>query len=407
MLNQHFSSKNFMRLLTKQDIFRYEMGSGTDDYRAELDSVEEAIGKESFAFSDFSQKRMSHGNVITTKSIIDEFAIRKLNDNIKRVFSIKPTDRNSILPQIKVLLSEGGEFWLKKYDVAKFFESIPNEKALHLINSDHRLSYDSKRVLNKLFSNPNLTSKNGLPRGISLSSTISEIYMREFDRACRKLGSCYFYTRYVDDILMLFHEDPGNLSLESYLPEGLSFHPEKTLTLHHQQRGPVKTSDGSSSVTYLGYEFNFVSPNKDKSTKLEVGIAKKKIKKIKTRIILALADYCTTKNYSLLKARLTFLASNYNIGRDAARGKLYAGVYFNHLLIDKERHDDLSSIDRFLCQSICSKRGSLGRKLFPLLSMSERRELMRISLMQGYKNKIVRTFKPERLLEIKRVWAHV
>ncbi|WP_323614706.1 antiviral reverse transcriptase Drt3a [Pseudomonas putida] len=407
MLNQHFSSKNFMRLLTKQDIFRYEMGSGTDDYRAALNSVEEAIGKENFSFSEFGKKKMSHGDVITPKNIVDAFAIRKLNDNIKRVFSIKPTDRNSILPQIKILLSEGGEFWLKKYDVAKFFESIPVNKALEIINNDHRLSYESKRALDKLFTSQNLISKSGLPRGISLSSTISEIYMREFDRACRKLDNCYFYTRYVDDILMLFHEDPGNLSLESLLPQGLSFHPEKTLTLHHQQRGPVKTSDGKSSVTYLGYEFNFVTPNKDKATKLEVGIAKKKIKKIKTRIILALTDYCTTRNYLLLKARLTFLASNYNIGRDAARGKLYAGVHFNHLLIDKERHDDLNDIDKFLCQCICSKQGSLGRKLYPLLSMGERRELMRISLMQGYQNKIVRNFKPERLLEIKRIWAHV
>lgn len=407
MLNQHFSSKNFMRLLTRQDIFRYEMGKGTDAYRAELSKVEEAVGKENFSFANFQKKKMSHGEVISPSTMNDDFAIRKLNDNIKRIFSIKTTDRNSILPQIKVLLSEGGEFWLRKYDIARFYESIPVEDALNIVRIDHRLSYESKRVLDKLFSNPALAELSGLPRGISLSSTLSELYMRGFDASCRKLEKCYFYTRYVDDIFMLFHEDPGDLTSALKLPHGLKFQHSKTLELHHQHKGPVKTSDGGSNVTYLGYEFDFVSPNRDKATKLQVGIAAKKIRKIKTRIMLALFDYCRSENYPLLKSRLTFLASNYNIGKDSNRGKLYAGVHFNHMLIDTERHGDLTNIDTFLCRALCSSKGSLGRRLHPLLSASRRRELMKISLMQGYTKKIVRVFTPDHLLEIKRIWAHV
>lgn len=407
MLNQHFSSKNFMRLLTRQDIFRYNLGADSDEYRAKLATVEETIAKDGYKLSAFKRQKMAHGEVISPSNITDDFALRKLNDNIKRVFSVKTTDRNSVLPQIKVLLNEGGEFWLRKYDIAKFFESIPVGKSLDIIKSDPRLSYESKQILNKLFSNSSIIESTGLPRGISISSTLSELYMRKFDAECRKLDNCYFYTRYVDDIFMLFHEDPGDLTSALILPEGLTFQPTKTLELHHRQKGPVQTSDGGSSVTYLGYEFDFKSFNKDKPTKLQVGIAAKKIKKIKTRIMLTLFDYCRTKNYSLLKSRLTFLASNYNIGKDTARGKLYAGVHFNHLLIDKERHDDLKEIDTFLCRSLCSANGSLGQKLNPLLTAKERRELMKISLMQGFQEQIVRVFAPDHLLEIKRVWAHV
>ncbi|EKG41337.1 hypothetical protein Pav013_2686 [Pseudomonas syringae pv. avellanae str. ISPaVe013] len=407
MLNQHFSSKNFMRLLTRQDIFRYDMGSGTEDYRSKLNNVEATISKGDFAFSAFRKKVMAHGVVISPNNIVDDFALRKLNDNIKRVFSIKTTDRNSILPQIKVLLNEDGEFWLRKYDIAKFFESIPVNEVLDLVRNDYRLSYESKKILNNFFSNSMLATSKGLPRGISLSSTLSELYMREFDSTCRKLSDCYFYTRYVDDIFMLFHENPSSITSKLVLPKGLSFQPLKTLELHHQHKGPVKTNDGSSHVTYLGYEFDFTSANKDKPTKMQVGIASKKIKKIKTRIMLALFDFCQTKNYSLLKSRLTFIASNYNIGKDSSRGNLYAGVHFNHLLIDETRHTDLIGIDKFLCNAICSRKGSLGKKLHPLLSNTERRELMKISLMQGFQKKIVRVFTPEKLLEIKRVWAHV
>lgn len=407
MLNQHFSSKNFMRLLTRQDIFKYDMGAGGDDYRAKLATVEESISKSTYTFSDFKKNVMAHGEVFSPQNITDEFALRKLNDNIKRVFNIKTTDRNSILPQIKVLLAESCEFWLQKLDITKFFESIPRAKALDLAYKDHRLSFESKKILEKLFSNLELCKYAGLPRGISLSSTLSELYMREFDASCRSLPGCYFYTRYVDDIFMLFCEDPGDIAKNIYLPDGLSFHSKKCLSLHHSHRGPVSTSDGGSSVTYLGYEFNFLSESKDKPTTLQVGIATKKIKKIKTRIMLALFEFCKTKDFALLKSRLTFLASNYNIGKDPARGKLYAGVHFNHLLIDKERHCDLIGIDIFLQKALCSKSGSLGRRLWPLLSVNERRELLKISLMQGFQQKIVRPFKPEHLMEIKRVWGHV
>lgn len=57
MLNQHFSSKNFMRLLTRQDIFRFDMGAGGDDYRAKLVAVEESIAKSTYVFSDFRRKK--------------------------------------------------------------------------------------------------------------------------------------------------------------------------------------------------------------------------------------------------------------------------------------------------------------------------------------------------------------
>lgn len=407
MLNQHLSSKNFLRLLNKQDIFKYELGSGIEDFKDKFTAVEKELASEDFCFSGFKRKKMSHGIVLSPQNLTDEFALRKLNDNIKRVFNIKVTDRNSVLPQIKILMNEGVEFWIKKYDISKFFESIPAKKAVEAIIKDHRLSYESKRLLEKFFSSPEISSVSGLPRGISLSSTISELYMRDFDTNCRRLSSCYFFTRYVDDILMLFHEQPGENLPGIELPEGLSFQPAKTLSLYHPVKGPVKASDKSSKVTYLGYEFEFTSSNKDKPTKLQVGMSSKKIKKIKTRIALSLFDYCKNKNYELLKARLTFLASNYNIGKDSKRGNLYSGVYFNNFLIDSTRHCDLVSIDAFLRKAVCGSTKSLGKRLSPLLSVNQRRELMSISLKAGYEKKIVRQFTPERLQEIKRVWAHV
>ena len=396
-----------MRLMTKQDIYTYKMGRGSDNYTKIMEEVEGTVGQSNFEFSDFKCFKMVHGDVVSPSNICDDFVIRKLNDNIKRVFGIKTIDRNRILPQIKVLLSEGGEFWLQKLDITKFFESIPHREAVSLVLNDPRISYDSKRLLSKIFSSSCLGSREGLPRGISLSSTLSELYMRKFDAHCRKLEGCYFYARYVDDILMLFHEEPGEISKELPLPTGLEFHPVKQLKLYHPQKGSVKASDNSSKVTYLGYEFFFENKGQGKAAHLQVGMAEKKIKKIKTRIMLALFDYCKSQNYRLLKRRLTFLASNYNIGKNPENGKLYAGIHYNNALIDEPRHGDLVSIDSFLQKSLFSKSGSLGKKLSTVLTNAQRRELAKISLMLGFSKVIVRSFTPEDLLEIKGIWSHV
>lgn len=409
MLNQTFSSKSFLRLLHKRDVINYHLGEGVEDYTQKLEVAAASITGDGFQFSMFKNYDLSHGAVISPSCLQDDFALRKLNDNIKRVFNVKTIDRNRIIPQVKVLLAETGEYWLQKLDLKRFFESINRQKVLRIICDDPRLSYESKRILEKLFTCPDVLKGTGLPRGISLSSTLSELYMQKFDTACRMLNQCYFYTRYVDDIILLFHEEPKNVltDLEEQLPPGLSFNTEKCAFLHRPKKGPVVMSDGLQCVTYLGYEFTYVPAGPKKASDLQVGIASKKIKKIKTRIALSLFDYCKNKNYDLLKNRLRFIASNYRIGQDSGSGNLYAGIHYNHSMIDPTRLADLKSIDGFIRSAVFSKNGSLGKRLSPLLDISQRRELCRFSVFHGHQHKIVRAFEASEFCEIKSIWNHV
>lgn len=352
---------------------------------------------------------MSHGIAYSPSCLTDDFALRKLNDNIKRSFNIKLIDRNRIIPQVKVLLKETGEYWLQKIDLKKFFESIDHKVVVKELCEDARLSYESKRILEKLFSCDQALTWQGVPRGISLSSTLSEYYMQRFDNWCRMLDNCYFYTRYVDDILLLFHEDPQDIlaELDKSLPSGVTLNRDKCVSLHRPRQGKVTSSDGANGVTYLGYDFSFQPGPEKKPSELLVGIAQKKIKKIKTRIALSLFEFCKNKDYDLLRNRFKFLASNFKIREDSASGNLYAGVYFNHSLIDSARLKDLYDIDSFLRRSVFSTKGSLGKKLNPLLTIEQKRELCRFSLAHGHQEKIVRPFDSNEFCTIKSVWNHV
>lgn len=409
MLNQSFTAPNFLRLLRKQDIYDYHLGKTSKDYLSRLKDVENEIGAADFEFSSFKRFDMQHGVAYFPSCLRDDFALRKLNDNIKRTFNIRLVDRNRILPQVKSLLKEDCEYWLQKIDLKRFFESINTESVIENLREDPRLSYESKRILEKLFFSTQAVDWQGVPRGISLSSTISELYMQNFDNACRALDSCYFYTRYVDDIILLYHKDPKNAvdHLKELLPPGVVPNSDKCVSLHRPQKGKVTVSDKSNGIAYLGYDFAFQLNQPNKASELLVGIAPKKIKKIKTRIALSLFDYCRTSDFELLKARFRFLTSNFKITDDIGSGNLYAGIHFNYCMIDKGRLTDLHELDNFFQRAVFSIKGSLGKKLNSSLSREQKRELCRFSFARGHTEKIVRAFKPDDFLRIKSAWKHV
>ena len=50
--------------------------------------------------------------------------LRKIQKNIKTIYSVRQTDRNIIVKQMKTLLSENLEMWVVRLDVRHFYESI-------------------------------------------------------------------------------------------------------------------------------------------------------------------------------------------------------------------------------------------------------------------------------------------
>jgi len=110
-----------------------------------------------------------------------------------------------------------------QFDIKDFYEEFGQEGILEKVLSDSLLSHHSKRLLKDLFAAPGLKRCKGLPRGVCVSATLSEIAMREFDRDVRQLNGVYYYARYVDDIIVFAYRDTKSirLGLEGALPKGL------------------------------------------------------------------------------------------------------------------------------------------------------------------------------------------
>lgn len=422
MIDQTFSARNFLRLTTRLDPKKYKLGKNRADYLETLEKISQASLSDNFEFSTFSRSVIAEKFVYSVTNHIDEFVIRKLNDNVSRLYDVKQANRSEIIGQVIPLLKEKAPYFLLKLDVKSFYESIDRRTLLSRINEDSSLGYRSKSLLNKLLADASYFSGTGLPRGVSLSATLSEIYMKEFDTAARMIDGVYFYARFVDDILIFTYSDPSRVKADlcGNLPPNMFLNSAKEDLLGFNKNGNCSLHPpGVPELSYLGYRFIFRSQsampvgNLPKGApplppRLIVKIADSKIRKMRRRIMLSIFSFFRDKDFHLLSARLRFLTGNCRMRRDEDNGRLLSGIYYNYSLIDEVAGvKDLEELTKFLRRAILSKRGGFGRKMQTLLSQEQRRELFSYSFEVGFREKITFNASPKRLKQIKACWRHV
>ena len=113
--------------------------------------------------------------------LCQDLVLRKLYNNIKRIYGVEQANRNQIVKQMVSLLKDESPKWIVRLDVRSFFESIDRTRLIVRFQEDGRLNYQSISLLANLFSHPVISSEGGLPRGLSISSVMSELYLKYID----------------------------------------------------------------------------------------------------------------------------------------------------------------------------------------------------------------------------------
>jgi hypothetical protein len=445
-MNQSFQRQQLIRLCKKAEYIDY--GMTINQLTDSLDKSYGDIAKDSF---EFSFKQVSE--YLLTKDLPNKLILRKLNDNIKRIYKDEQANRRIIISQVKTLLSEACPFWVIKTDIKSFYESIDRERLISKFHDDSMLSYQSMFLMKRIFDNPLLNRKSGVPRGMNISATMSELYMRKFDRWVRSYDSVYYYARFVDDIIIFSNSLKDSLSLIenlnpqlNILAEGLSINQSKTelfdgktlqsLDIVNWKSIPKKAKD---KLDYLGYSFSkVIIPEKivqkkiqninklrytiaskysviennpvsvilldaiqrEKYSNLNVSIADKKAKKIKSRMIKAFLDFSKNKNFNLLEKRIQFLTGNYSIRKSEEGNSLRAGIFYNYLQVTS--HSVFIELNQLLRKSIFSKSPNFGAKIG--LSNNQKRKLSKYCFLAGFEKKVFFEFSYIEMQQIIKCW---
>ena len=331
------------------------------------------------------------GFKIDSKDHAQLFAMKQLQTNLQKTFKVKQANRHLIMTNIKLLLKTRRPFYIIRTDVSSFFESIPQEQLKHIIMDNTLLSHKSKVLVDAILKEyeaekAKLTEKEGeglkegcgVPRGIGISSLLSEIYMRDLDNSIKKRPEVIFYVRYVDDIFMILADLPKGKDIKSYYGDLENDFKKKGLDLKALTDDKcsiiacTKREDTKFEVTYLGYKmtiFGKMSEPEDKKDKpkwkytdVVFSMSDNKNEHITKRIDNAFRHFDATNKYNLHQARKDLVDSlkliTGNVKLHKSKSGIKTGLYYNSDLLDDT--DDLKALNTYLY----SKTVSLHPKLF-------------------------------------------
>lgn len=324
------------------------------------------------------------GFKIDSKDHAQLFAMKQLQTNLQKTFKVKQANRHLIMTNIKLLLKTRRPFYIIRTDVSSFFESIPQAQLKHIVTDNTLLSYKSRVFVNAIFKEyeaekAKLTDEEseglkegcGVPRGIGISSLLSEIYMRDLDSSIKKRPEVIFYVRYVDDIFMILAELPQGKDIEKYYGSLVEKFKEKGLIL--KPIGDEKCSlfncfdhkDDAFEVSYLGYKLTIttkVSKSVLKSADVTYSMSDNKKKRITDRINNAFKHFDATNKYDIHQARKDLVDSlkliTGNVRLHKSKSGIKTGLYYNSDLLDGT--DDLETLNTYLY----SKNVNLYKNLF-------------------------------------------
>jgi serine/threonine protein kinase len=367
------------------------------------------LKNDSYQFDDFNSKEVKSKIIYDFSNGTDELVVKKLNDNIRRLFKISPSDRHSIVKQTVSLMRDAQPIGIIRLDIKNFYESLDRKAVIKFVNDEWLLSYESRVLLREWDKKLSEYGINGLPRGMSLSSTLSEIRLRRFDQAVRTSDGVFYYARYVDDIIVFFTGNSTELfdllceTLKSKSPE-LKFN-NKTKVIELRE-----DDNENKELNYLGYKIIAKSgTHSDGSRRLvRVLISDKKISKIKNRVRRCFTAYTRDRNFNLLISRLRFLSANQYIIGDIERTKLKSGIYYNYPLINER--NQLWELDKFYQTLITTKVEPIAKAIRMIqrhggsLNNHRIQQISKISFIFGFNSRVMNSFSKVINRKIKRCW---
>lgn len=375
----------------------------------------EKIGISGFKSLTLSNALVNRKITYKVTKLEDELVLRIVAKNIKRLTRARQSNRASIIQSLKALLEEGVEYRIYKLDVKSFYESLSTESILNQLANDSGFSRSALFLLASFFSELNKQGITGLPRGIALSATLAEFAMRNFDRTARDHMDVFFFSRFVDDIVIITsgRENPKQFikSIRRSLPDGVMLHPQKQRIIESFER-PLKAKLApkiSSNLDFLGYRFLIHARQIDASNligrRVIVDIAPSKANKIKTRIVKSAIQFCADGNFADFLDRLRLLSGNYTV-YDHARGiKRKAGVFYNYRFAHIGSSSEIPELDSFLRRFIQAHDGKICSQLQKTLTNSQKRIILRLSFESSFRKRTFYHFQGYRLVELMECWS--
>ncbi|MBL6426699.1 MAG: RNA-directed DNA polymerase [Maritimibacter sp.] len=427
----HPFSKNSLKNATRAgDSQRYDVDLETD-----FDTIiEEAAQKIVDDSLDFGHKRISvqgGRQLFLLDDYITVLSLRAAAAAVAKLNRIRPTSRDSIVQGTLEALFDATPSHVIRCDFSSFYENIDVGQVIEDIYADTRTHPYLRRILDGLEKNNILESATpGIPRGLGLSATLSELRLKEFDESIRKLPNVYRYFRFADDFVVFTIGDPDSTikHIQGLCGEDLKLNKQKTRvhpipTLKDTDKSPC--AELPTKIDFLGYKFLVSQGIRGQNSRaVRVTISDSKIKKRKTRTILALKDFVKSGDGELLLMRLRLLSSNMSIRRSgqtsgSRKSRVQTGIFYNYracgnygclrgrpILHSDQAVPELNQLDGFLHSLLWRPNSEFFHDIQTKLTAGQKDRLRKLSFKQGFHKKMTIRLSRREASMARKVWRH-
>lgn len=412
-----FSVRSIGRVVRSGDSQRFGQDLANDGPGI-IEAISVAAIARTIVFSNFLRGRVRKKLCISYTAYPTNLVLRTVTGYLARRFRVTPANRDRVVSGVIEGMMDATPYSVIRRDVTSFYESIDADALRDRLVYDTSLPRSVRHYLTLFFDAHCPKGEPGLPRGIGLTAVLAELAMEKFDQQVRALPGVYRYFRYSDDIVVLAYANVPEVegALLKLLPTGMQFNPKKCGTVDFTK----KDHGTEKSLEYLGYCLSTRSGTGGKLPRtVDVTIATGKIKRLKSRVVLALKAFRRDHDGGLLVDRLRLLSSNYQVNRHGVsnwlRGKrVRSGVYYNYRRCGSYKGsaftevvpESLAELDNFTHNLLKSPRSEFRGVLTAHLSAAQRAQLSSISFRLGFTSRRIVRMAYARLSVVKGAWRN-
>lgn len=233
-------------------------------FQEEVESIRYRCITGTYKFSPYNEKLILKGRhkfprIISIPNVRDRFVFSLLNSYLQQRLDQHRRTANSYIKDLQIFRdsNKDKDLYFFKTDFTSFFDSINHQRIIEILSL--KLDIQSIALIRSAITTPTLVpgeeriapNTKGIPQGLSISSILTEEYMKEFDSCLNEAvrdrkGS---YVRYVDDIFILTPQKYDWKTHIETLIEELNLFLE--LTSHKTKTGRL----GYDATDYIGYSF--------------------------------------------------------------------------------------------------------------------------------------------------------
>ena len=328
--------------------------------------------RESLPFASIRHKKNGRAFLSITNRldrIIDQASAAWL----KKALHVVSFDRNRQVQGLVASATEYGPARVHRYDISSFFESFDREKIVERVLAHESVTGPVRIALSRYLATAEKFGCRGLPRGLSLSSVLSEYAMKNIDSRLASDPSVYFYGRFVDDLIILRAAADSNLPFREIVESELGRIPGEFVLNEDKSddRATIRPQGGlDRRFCYLGYEFF-----PESRAPFLVDITECKAEKLKKKVVAVFVSYLKHKDFRELRETLQILASNTLLIRRGVKSRaMFVGIYYSypHVTPACYKHGRLAAVDKFIRSLVYGSKTNLSRRLSNCLTKAER-----------------------------------